>query len=260
MKKSISVIAFTIFLSVFGYTNAKAQSVEFVDNTLHFDSYNNNMFAPVFPKDEYGTPKVYSLTVDWNDTSGLLEKVIVNLHVEPGRQLFDSLFINNDYGDTDTNIEGWDYLVHSGGNSHQANNYGTVPLDGLWSVNESYTYTTNKSGGRIGHATGIDAGSLTDRNSAITGVYTEALFDSNNPDAYLWTITYDFSSLGQAGILLGENFAIAYAPWCANDVVLVSHSAEPVPEPATMLLFGVGLSGLASASAIKRHKRKNVIK
>jgi hypothetical protein len=253
MRKSIFTIAFTaIVLSISGYTNAEAKSVEFIDNTLHFDSY--DLLNPVYPEDEYGTPKVYSITVNWDDTSGLLEKIVINLSAK-GRQLFDSLFINSDYGDTDTNIEGWDYLVHSGGNNHYLNNYGAIPLDGLWSVNEDYTYTTNKSGGRLGHANGIDAGSLTDRNSTITGVYNEALFDSNNPDAYLWTITYDFSSIGQAGIQLGDNFAIAYTPWCANDVVLVTHSAEPVPEPATMLLFGAGICGLASVSALRRRKK-----
>ncbi len=250
MKKSISAIALTIFLGFFGYTNAKAQSVEFVDNTIHFDSY-TSIWAPIYPKDEYGTPKIYSLTVNWNDNSGLLEKVIINLHDSPERQLFDSLFINTDYGTTDSNIEGWDYFVLSGINAatnHVANTTGTLPgSDGLYSVTENYNYTTNLSGGRKGHATGIDTDSLNLLDAGITGSHPDGSF----------TITYDFSSVS---IQLGENFAIAYAPWCANDVILVSHSAEPVPEPATMLLFGVGLSGLASATALKRRKPKNVIK
>ena len=49
-------------------------------------------------------------------------------------------------------------------------------------------------------------------------------------------LTYDFSAL--AGIILGETYMIAYAPYCANDVI------GTVPEPGTLLLFGAGLAGL----------------
>lgn len=218
-RNTLIMLAMLVSVSFAG--TAMAGTVNFLDDDISFPGYYNSSY----PNDEYGTPNVNSMDVTWNDTTGNLQTIVINLSTTT-RQLFDSLFINTDYGDGDTDWEGWDYFVHTGGANHAADTAGTLPGDGLWSVGSTYDYTTTASGGRNGHPNGIDANSLT---------FVDGMTGQHND----YTITYDFSGLG---INVGPTFAVAYSPWCANDLLV---GANDVPEPATMLLFGTGLAGLA---------------
>lgn len=236
-KLKIAIYTFFVFSLLAPAISAKAGSVTFADKTISFpDYYNSN-----YPKDEYGTPMVSSMTVTWNDSNGFLESVLLSLHDNSQIQDFDSLFINADYYDGDTNLENWDYFVHSGGQTNILNTNGTVPKDGLYSVDETPGYTLNKSGGRVGQPNGIQAQDLT---------FISTLTRTHIAGSY--TISYDFSG---TNINIGPTFAIAYAPWCANDNIIVTHNADPVPEPATMLLFGSGLAGLAGFTRLRRAKK-----
>ncbi len=111
---------------------------------------------------------------------------------------------------------------------------GELPADGLYSVDnpETYLYTTNISNGCTDHPNDIDSKSL----SLVDGSFTR------HTDTLINALIYDFTGLN---LQLTDSFAFAYAPWCANDIIIETYTADPVPEPATMLLFGSGLLGLA---------------
>ena len=187
--------------------------------------------------DVHGTPSVTQMVVTVSD-SGFLSNVDVKLD-NPTRQLFDSLFINSYNTDT-TNAEwdDWDQFVNTGGPGHASEVGGTIPEEGLYQVSADYDYTFATSARtRTGNPNGIDAGSLSLLDGSIIGNQSGL------------TISYAF---GEAGMDVSEGFFIAYSPWCANDVMGTAPPA--IPEPTTMLLFGVGLVGLASVGR-KKMKR-----
>jgi len=150
---------------------------------------------------------------------------------------WDSLFINSDYTGNTGDLESWNYYVINDADPTSAQL--GLPGDGVYEVAGKYDYTYATTG-RVGHANGI-------KSSSLTGTLYSGNIAKAGGTATSQTLTYDFSSL-TTPIILGDNFAIGWTPYCANDVVLVAGTTGPstLPEPTAMALFGLGMAGLAS--------------
>jgi len=233
MKQIAMAFLFLIFLFT---TPASAAIYTIGDTWIDWPGYTSNISTT----DENGTPKIDYMEVTLSD-AGILENVDIVLHSDTKWREFNSLFINS-YSITSNNTQwdDWDYLVHDGDGASD-----TVPGDGIWQVNTggyAYTMTGTTSGWRHNSPNGIDKSSLFGTAFNTGGGWLQ---DTSNDLVY----SYDFSNLDiDKQIDLSDGAFIAFAPYCANDVI---GGAIPNPEPATMLLLGFGLIGLAGVSRKK---------
>jgi len=262
MKKWIFGLCFLVSVCFALNVYATPVSVDFGDTSTHWEGWGGgvctwNSGVSDDSRDTIGTPdltggnivfdegKLKSVSIDYSNSADYGEITPGDLFIDMGADNYWDYVIDTStatiysFGPTDFDLSDGSGYILSGDIDNYNDGYNdpntTVtwnpPYNATWDIRDDHPvqYNTNSN---LGSSTG------------------EAAFIS--PSAFVYTVgshTFSYENLDLA--LWGGNIAIGWTIDCANDVLYESVPA-PVPEPATMLLFGIGLLGFGTAMRKKK--------
>ncbi len=198
---------------------------------------------------------VTSMIVDINSDGNVSIKIVTD---------YQSGTYGTTYGDLFIDVDGWDENAYSSYSTTGTNwdyVFDTSSKNSIYSLTganeEAYLLSQYFFGEEDGTVKKLDDNEYrkdqlvqVDTNELSSGALLsdEGTFDreySNLLNSYLLIYTFNLEDLG---LDLEDSYDLAFR-WtmtCANDVIEGSVSWQPVPEPETMVMLGVGLLGLGA--------------